>query len=352
MKRTVLFVCSSPLHSLWALALAAGPFADARRVLWAFEPGGDQPDFIVEALRANGLGPFSEIETTGTLTRDDEPDTRLIRTALRQMQDRARAIAPDVILAGNDRTRQFQAIAVAVRGAAVTYMDDGTGSYVPLPALKPSIGRTLKRWRNLVRRRFRYGFSYDKPRQLGMTRRVKAAWVAFPEHVHPGLRTKTLHRLEAGWLREESTRRICRDAVRLAGLDPERLAGLDLLLLLPRDSQIDETPGLRAQLESIARDVIARGGRLAIKRHPRSSAMTLAIDPQSCIDIPPRLPVEILAPLLSRVRVVGALTSALIYLPWLGAEVSVEAIVPAGAEEHPVVQFYRALGIPAFRAPE
>lgn len=346
--RTVLFVSSTPLHSLWSLALATGPLADARCVLWTFDRGGDQPDFIVEALRGSGTNPFAAIEKVDSVSRKRLPEDRDVRGAMRELGQRVRALAPDTIFAGNDRTRQFQGIARAAPRAGIVYLDDGTGSYVPLPPRTPR--KAIREQWHRVKRWFRYGFTYYKPNQLGMTARVSEAWVAFPAHVHPGLAARRLHRIEPEWLRATTVQGICTQAVRLAGFEADVLSGVELLLLLPRESQIDATPGLREQLESLVRAVHSRGGRVAIKRHPRSAAIPLAIDLDSCIEIPSRLPIEILAPLLRGMRVVGAMTSALIFLPWLGADVRVESIVPSGVDpRHPVLGLYAALGIPGMQ---
>lgn len=336
--QTVLFLCTSPLHSLWALGLSAGPYAGDRCVLWTY--GGQ--DFIAEAARLRADSPFAEVRMLADAYRKNQHSSRGIRKALDDFRTGGCELAPDLIVVGNDRRKEFQALAHALPKTPVAYMDDGTGSYAPAPR---RVG-TANRWLRRMLRRMKYGFSCDLPDWKGASVRVELAWVAFPEHVHAELARKRVHAIDPAWLRRRPVIEICGEAMRLAGLDPAALTQCEQLLVLPLEGQLDTIDGLRTRIDSLVGQTLDYGGHLAIKRHPRSTECSLAFpDRGMIVEVPQRLPLEVMVPLLDRIQVVGTLSTALIYLHWMNPRVRVTAISTTLAPDHPVLTLYRKLGI-------
>ena len=67
--------------------------------------------------------------------------------------------------------------------------------------------------------------------------------------------------------------------------------------------------------------------------------------PEECMEIPSRLPVEILAPMLSGALVLGSLTAALSFLQRMGRDIEIQAMAMNIPPDNPVLKIFRQLGI-------
>ena len=163
---------------------------------------------------------------------------------------------------------------------------------------------------------------------VGGSRAMQEAWVMLPDQVHPGLAGKKMHALRAEWFATPLVRQICMDAARRAEFDTARCADIRLLLLLPHESFLKEHPSIAVQIEALARDYAARGQLVAFKCHPRTAGAPIKVPESNCFEIPRRLPIEVLAPLLADATVVGTLTTALVSLLLLGQRLDVRSVAP------------------------
>lgn len=346
--RTVLFLPSSPHHTLWCLALAAGPFRDARCVLAQTNWRADHREYLVETLRSRPCGLFAELTSFPKLVL--RPRDRLLRARrlLASISRYARDLAPGHVVTGNDYRAEFHAALRGAPGAIGTYVDDGWGSYrndtvtsgaagTVIDALKAG---SVSAWRWLS-----FGVRTGRPGRIGGSAAVREAWVMAPALAHDKLAPKTLHAIEPAWLHDPRVLDTCTDAIRRSGLAAEDLDSVGLVLLLPHDEFLRRHPELRAAMERRAQACAARGELLAYKHHPRSRAQGLALPRDRCVEIPQRLPVEILAPFLRDTLVVGVMTSALIFLPRLQPRIRVEALIPSAAHADPVTRIYRSMGV-------
>lgn len=341
---SVLFLSSTPLHSLWSLGIAAGAFGGARCALALIDQRDGDRDFIAEVIADTRPAPFVETRRFAQIGKKPLQKLTQARTRMREVMAYAREFMPGYVAVGNDRRAEFHAALAACPGAVGAYLDDGTASYSALAAeavAKSAAARALANgFRSLL-----YGVPTEREPYLGISRAVKEAWVVLPDQVHEGLRAKPLNQIRGEWFQLPVVQTVCAEANLRAGLDPRALDGIQLLLALPHDSLMREQPEIRTHLQRLADQTLAAGGTVAIKRHPRSRELALDLPEQRVIEVPQRLPLEILAPLLSGTEVVGMLTSALIYLRHLGADVTVSTLVPPKFQGHPLLDIYRAVGV-------
>lgn len=340
----VLFLSSTPLHSLWSLGIAAGAFASDRCSLTLIDQRDGDRDFIAEVIAGDMPGPFAETGRFQQVGKRAKQKLANARTRMREVMDYTRRFAPDYVAVGNDCRAEFHAALAAAPRATAAYVDDGAATYSALadPSVpKSAFGRAVAdRFRSLI-----YGVPSERVAYLGTSRAVDEAWVVLPDQVHEGLRQKPLRGMRPEWFHLPEVQAICAEANLRAGLDRRALDGIQLLLALPHDSFMRAHPLVRDRLQQMLDQTVAAGGTVAIKRHPRSTEMALDLPARGVIEVPQRLPLEILAPLLSGTEVVGMLTSALIYLQWLGTDVRVATLVLPGFEDDPILRIYRSLGI-------
>lgn len=345
--RGVLFLVSTPLHSLWALAIARGQFRDRPVALARIDARTGTVDHVAEALRELRPAPFVEIAEFPEIGKGPLQKLRRARRVMAQLRAFTRRQACGQILVGNDRRAEFYVALSAAPGAIGGYLDDGTASYVGAPPRRRRLLNRLGRWAASLVRRTVYGLPTEKPDFLGTAQAVREAWVLLPQEVRGELADKPVHAIQTDWFTDPEVRAVCERAVARAGLDPAIVHGLRRLLVLPHDSLLRQDPGLRIRFESFLRLAAESGEPCAIKRHPRSRELILHASGADLIEIPHRLPLEILAPLLRDAQVVGTLSSALIYLKALGAGVKVSAFIPRSMAQDPVARLLRSLGIPS-----
>ena len=340
----VLFMASTPLHSLWALAMAAGAFAARQSALALIDQRPADRDFIAEVLGKRLPAPFVEVRRFEQIGKKPLQKLTHARARMREVMEFARQFAPDYVAVGNDRRAEFHAALHACPQATGAYFDDGLASYSEVPAGAVAQSKPLRVLANGFRSLL-YGLPTEREPYIGVSHAAREAWVMLPDHVHGGLRAKPLRRIEPEWFHLPLVQETCAQASLNAGLEQRALDGIQLLLVLPHDSLLRGETRIRERFQQYVDRARATGGTVAIKRHPRSSEMALDLPEQGVIEIPQRLPLEILAPLLQGTEVVGMLSSALIYLRCLGADVRVSTMVPASYTNSPILNIYRAVGV-------
>ena len=344
----VLFLASTPLHTLWALGIANGAFAGDRCALALIDQRDGDRDFIAEVLAEQLPSPF--VETCRFAQIGKKPLQKLThaRTRVREVMNYARQFKADYVAVGNDRRAEFHAVLAACPNAIGAYLDDGTGSYSALAAKtvtkSASVRMVANGFRSLI-----YGVPTEREPYLGVSKAVDEAWVMLPNLVHEGLRAKPLRQIHADWFQKPLVQSICYEASFRAGLDRRALDGIQLLLVLPHDNLMRDQPDVRRRLQQLADQTLSTGGTVAIKRHPRSQETMLELPADGYIEIPQRLPLEILAPVLKGTEVVGMLTSALIYLRCLGTDVRVSSLMPPNFSDNPIMKIYESVGVQLLR---
>lgn len=344
---SVVYVTSSPLHLFVALGLMCGPFRGARQAVAMINERPDRHDFLAEALRAD---PEGRVQVERFLVLNRYGPARQILGAI---TDWVRQQAPDVLAAGNDSKLEFYAALRGAPQARVAYLDDGLYSYLPIRDSQPAWWQRFANWRRSVK----YGVQVRQGQYLGGADAVHEGWVLLPQRVHPALAAKKVHRLEASWFADPWLRGLCVRAAGSAGFDAGRCRGIGLVMLVPQLDLMQRSAALRERFERVAALHAARGELIAIKRHPRATGTDFGFRldaPQAqWLEIPPRLPVEALVPLLAPgTRVVGALTTGLLTLALLGDRLEVRNITPpergddkAARFNNGAIEIYESVGI-------
>ena len=323
-SRCALFLASTPLHSFWSLGLMHGPFAQWRNLLGVVDQKTTDRDLIGEVLADSLPPPLVDVQ------RFDELGGLLhARPILASLVRWVERWQPAYIAAGNDRRIEFHAAAHAVPKATRAYVEDGLYSYVPRIDHTPGTTLGLRARLSGWRRSKMYGFPIEKPTMVGSSDAVQEAWVMLPDAVHSGLAGKRVQALRPEWFAQPAVRQVCTAAAKLADFDATRCADIRLLLLLPHESFLSRHPEIGQRLEALAQATAGSGSLVAVKCHPSTLQMPLRLPDSQCIEIPRRIPVEILAPLLADAMVVGTLTTALMSLKLLGQRLDVRSIFPA-----------------------
>lgn len=332
-----LLLAATPLHAFLALGLRQGPCAEGPAWLaWIDQPDPAAPDPLAEALDAAAwpglrLSRHARLGAGGT------------RARLAAWQAEVRAFAPGRITVGNDQRLEFHAAVAAVPQARRIYVDDGLYSCLPHADAGPAWREALAGWR----RRLKHGFPVERPGLLGGSRAVQEGIVLLPDQVHARLAAKPLRAYEPAWFATPAVRAVCLDAAARAGFDAARAAATGLLVLLPHPRFLRADPGLVATVHALVRR--HRDDGVLLKGHPNAGGVPVAdqlgLTPGGWGELPARLPVEVLAPLLSGTLVVGTVTTALLTLARL-AQVRVRSLpTPPGSLPAGAAAVYAAAGI-------
>ena len=312
-----LYLCSTPLHSFFALGLMNGPWQGHAPTLALIDQHEGARDYLGEALQARSSDPlrlhrFAAIDSQASAQR-----------VLRAISELSRSTQPSTIAVGNDCRLEFYAAVRGCPGAQRVYIDDGLYSYLPHRNARPGWREALSNWR----RGLKYRLPLERPSLVGGSRAVQQAYVLLPQQVHAGLACKPVQAMQPAWFAHETTRDICIAAAALAGFDAARCGAIQWLLLLPHPQFLAHGSPWAAQLGALAAAHAARGEVVAVKPHPAAHRMPLREMlpglPSTAQQLPARLPVEVLLPLLSGTQVVGAMTTALLTLRLLGPNLTV-----------------------------
>jgi hypothetical protein len=342
----LLILVSTPWQLFCALGLLFGPYRHARRTLALIDQRDDRRDpwrSVLENLQEPGLS----VVTLPAIGKSPLAKLRHTRGVLRQVAALVEQVQPDEIIGGNDRRVEFQyAMAQASRHRYTVgaYLDDGTFSYSGLSNVRRRRGERWLNWIEQITGRLHYGRWYDKPAALGLSRWVEYAWLAFPQHAHPQLLAKPRFGLDPYWYRRSDVLALCRRLIEgeQAGAG---LQNFDRLLLLPHDHLLRADAELRATLSRQINTARSIGERIAVKRHPRSTAWVLDADRSGVIELQAQLPIEAYAPWLAQARIVGTLSTALLSLRWLCPDATITALNPSGEIRDPLQALYQRLGI-------
>lgn len=350
-SRCTLFLPSTPLHTFWSVGLMHGPLAGGRWMVGVIDRRPGDRDFLADALEQERPAGLLDLRRFEPL-----PGRRRAGPAVAAMRAWVQAGDPALIVCGHDARVEFHAALSAARGARGAYVDDGLFSYVPPESASAGwFARGATRLAELRRSRA-YGFPVERPALAGGSRAVREAWVLLPDRVHPGLAGKAVHPFERAWFDAPGMQALCAGAMRLAGFDAAAARDITLLLLLPHESFLAAQPQIGRRIEALAAEQAGRGGRVAVKCHPRTVGMPLQLPARGCIEVPRTLPVEVLARSLGPARVIGTLTSALLSLKWLGRDLDVQWLArpaapagsPAQVYDERTSRIYAALGIRPF----
>lgn len=348
MNKIALYLCSTPLHCLNAVAIASTQ-AQGDAHLWLI----DQPNIIDNAyftvLSNWQQSPFSSvrisqghIKSTGKKLAQRKQTFLALKTWIEQHK-------PTVIYTGNDRRIEFQyamhcATHIGLNPIGI-YMDEGTFTYVGRSASSSFSDRIVDNYLKKIT----YGFWWKNPPTIGGSDWITHAYVAFPELVHPLLQSKTLIPLQPLYHNNATLQSFSTELAHFFNAPIDVLTTLDCVLTLPHESIIADIPGYLDAMKTVVAKLQERGLHTGIKYHPRNSNPDI-LDAKTLPGVellPHQIPFEALLPLLPKnVIIIGDVSSTLINSRWLKPEARLISIAnPKVALYDEFCDFFSAIDV-------
>ena len=331
-----LYLASTPLTALLAAGVARAEGGAGALVL--IEDYDDAPRWraLIERWRDS---PFARVElvpgrATESRTMAQAPAGRLARRLARERVKRAlreetfarlraldRTLAPLAVFVGNDRRPETQYalhLAAGRRARPGVYLDDGLFTYLGDAHDRPF----ARRLDELLKRRL-YGPWWQSLPQVGTSRFVREARLAYPELARDAEAARARTALAPALFANRAMARLARDAWRAFAPDAARLR-IDALLLLPHTRLFrDDGAPFERLVDAIAR--LGRRGVLAVKYHPREAEPDpLGLADQGARLLPHGLPAELAFTHVRRGgRVLGEASTALLAARFLRPDLEV-----------------------------
>ncbi len=254
---------------------------------------------------------------------------------------------PARLFTGNDRRIEFQfAMHLASRGDQTPegiYLDEGAVTYVG----HKSMFRIAHRFFDPAFKKIRYGFWYRPALTTGTSAWIQTACVAFPDLVHPLLKTKRIVAIDSAPFKFPRFKDLA--CAMLAGHDDyrDRLRGIGAVLTLPHEAAYLHRP---EPYREIFRQLQTRfsASEIAIKPHPRiAQPVVLPELFPGALLLDHAVGMEALLPLLKDDCVVaGDISSTLLTTRWLRPDLPVVAFQARETPPATLVNLYAALKIP------
>ncbi|MCK9368352.1 MAG: hypothetical protein M0P72_14555 [Metallibacterium scheffleri] len=234
--------------------------------------------------------------------------------------------APGSVWVGNDRKVEAQyALHLAARRLHQRpgrYLDDGLYTYLGRLRQRPLVRRV-----DWLVKGLSYGRWGQPVAQLGTSRWIDQAWLAFPDQAvdqDPARQRRTLPR---EWFTSRAFRRLSALAAREFAVDRAVLRQCAVVLVLPHSNLIKADPATSAALVRFIAEAGQGNVRVALKYHPREVDADPAGLLAACGNataLPRLLPMELLLPLLPRgALLAGESSTALLAARWLRPDLQV-----------------------------
>ncbi len=251
------------------------------------------------------------------------------------------------VFTGNDRRIEFQyAMHIASRvnrDVEGVYLDEGAVTYTG----HKSMHSIQHRYVDPFFKKLFCGFWYRNAITTGTSAWIRTAYVAFPEAVHPLLKSKSLVAIDAAPFKTQAFKDLA--SAMLEGHEDyrERLRGIRCVLTLPHEGSYLHRPG---KYEQINRQLGACFGPacIAIKPHPRitNTDRIKGMFPGATL-LDHRVGMEALLPLLTDECIVaGDMSSTLLTTRWIRPDLPVVALWGQDAPPAALPGLFATLQIP------
>lgn len=347
MTETSLFLVSTPLHLLVSIAIVDTLKLDNAHLVFIDQvPGRKNP--YLETLRDWPENPFHSVAVFYRPQRKLLAKLKSRRETFASLAAIVERLKPAHIYTGNDRRVEFQycmhrATALGCQPSGY-YMDEGTFTYVGRQASSQFADRVLD---NAVKK-LAYGLWWKHPATVGASEWVDAAYVSFPEIVHPLLRDKKLIHLTLQFWQSRALVAFCSRLVDRIGR-PANLGELDLLVTLPHESIIERNPAYRGQVSAMIEQSLGQCLRVGVKYHPRdTNPDMLNLATIAGVELLSReLPFEALLPMIKPgSTVLGDFSTTLISTRLLRPDLNARAIDHGGnSNAAAFIDLYHKIGI-------
>ncbi len=311
---TELYLASTPLHILNAIAIASQrPQTQAHLVLIDQPDAQDNPYFKI--LSDWPSSPFKSLDIYQGRIKGIRQKLANRKAVFAKLDALIQQLNPQRIYTGNDRRIEFQYAMHAQyqrnkKRAEGVYMDEGTFTYV---GRKDSASFSDKYIDNVLKK-LTYGFWWKNPLTIGGSDWIDRVVVAFPDQLHPLLKSKIIEPLSPYYEHNPTVKSFCEALLTFFQADATRLHQLNVVLTLPHESIIDGITGYREALLAVVDSLTTNGLTIGVKYHPRNTnpdILGLANSDQAYV-ISHRIPFEAILPLLNHCLVIGDVSSTLI----------------------------------------
>ena len=338
-----LFLASTPFNMLCSAMVAFELPATDNAILGLI----DQPDIprdFVKALMEWPDSPFNKVELLSNQAKG-KAKRQIRRRGFANIDHLLAQFSAHKVYTGNDRRIEFQYAMYKSRQAEGCYLDDGTYSY---------IGRNThwlkdKVLDNLIKK-ISYGWWWSQPSTIGASSWISTAVLAFPNAAIAPLKEKKVEQLPQNLDRSEF-KQLAGICIQDQMISADNLQEIEALLLLPHRSVCDDST-----LNKLTYWLANQAAKMGFKHHPRTELKEQSGDktdwgiPDSAIQVPAGIPMEILLPLLnSECHLAGDVSTALLTAKWLRSELSVTAFAAVTTQDS-WLQLLRQLHIHVVRA--
>lgn len=351
---TELYLCSTPLHILNAVAIASTRKEHEHHIWLIDQPiVEDNPYFNI--LSAWHDSPFEHVSISAGQIKGTKKKLANRKRIFGQLECYINKIHPARVYTGNDRRIEFQyamhCCAKNKQPADGVYMDEGTFTYVGRAASDSFSDRYVD---NLLKK-LTYGFWWKNPSTIGGSEWITEVYAAFPNLVHEKLKQKKLHPLQSVFNNNRILEDFCGQLVEYFGASRDSIATLTAIITLPHESIIDRQSGYSKSMSDTLETLTKDNFRIGIKYHPRNTNPDIlnASENSSTYVIPHKIPFEAILPLLPNGIIIGDISSTLINAKWLKPKASLVSIAnPEAPMMEEFRSFFAKIGVETIAANE
>lgn len=325
---TELYLCSTPLHILNAVAIASTRQEYEHHIWLIDQPIVDNNPYF-DILNNWNDSPFKRVNISAGQIKGTKKKLANRKLIFSQLKSYIKEIHPSRIYTGNDRRIEFQyamhCCAKAKQPASGIYMDEGTFTYVGRAASSSFSDQYVD---NLLKK-LTYGFWWKNPSTIGGSEWITEVYAAFPHLVHEKLKGKKIISLQEYFVDNNTLEGFCGKLVEYFGASKEKVKTLNVVMTLPHESIIELKAGYRETMLSVLGELKTTGANIGIKYHPRNSNPDLLnVTGDSLVHlIPNKIPFEAILPLISKNSIiVGDVSSTLINTRWLRTDAKIISI--------------------------
>ena len=327
---TSVYFASTILHLYTASVLAAERKDEDAHLIFIDQPEGQ--DFPLYPLVQNWQqSPFTTVRLFHGRFKGLGNKLKQRKALFGKLETVIGELRPGHIFVGNDRRIEFQwSMHVAERldlKPVGHYMDEGTYTYL---GRKDSDGFGDAVLDNMVKK-LSYGFWWKNPPTIGGSEWIQQVHAAYPEHVHPLLKSKQLHALPAAGFTSHAMLSLSAALMQHYGFEPAVLKDLDVLFTLPHESLFEKNPAYKQQVLGEIQRLSGEGKRVAAKYHPRNSGPdVLGLQSDGVVLLPAGISFEAMLPHFNdAMEVMGDLSSTLLLCRWLRPGLTVTSVQPS-----------------------
>lgn len=327
------YFASTTLHLYTAAAIAAGRPDESAHLIFIDQPE-NKPYSLYDIVRNWPESPFASVSLFYGRFPGLMNKLRKRRLLFAALQNKLAELRPRHIFTGNDRRIEFQ---FSMHAATVLgyqpvghYMDEGVFTYVGRKASASFSDMVIDNGMKKIS----YGLWWKNPPTVGGSGWISCVHPAFPELIHPLLRSKQIVPLEASSFSSQAMLKLSEMIMQENGVQPVTLEGVDTFVTLPHESLFERDPTYKERILSIVRQQGAQGKRVAVKYHPRNKHPDpLCLKAEGVDLLPSKVSFEALLPYLSdNCEVWGDLSSTMIMARWLRPSLKVTAFTSGNAD--------------------